>query len=241
MWAAARSYAHGRSWWRAYSSMLSITRWTSTRRTTTSASSPCEPKAVSETWIGRSLRRREDPPLLQGPGRYAGDNPPPGTVHIAVRRAGVPRAGGLAVDVSPALAMPGVIGAWSAGQIGLADDYMPNPTPRPQPVRRPVLARGEVRFEGDAVAVVAAETDYQAHDAVDAIEVELNAVADEAEALPSRTHSLGEAAPAVEHAPVQVRQRLRMGRICGAAVPPRAAFADWDDASQALVITAHLA
>src|SRR5260370_24938955 len=158
------------------------------------ASSTSDASAVSETWIGRALRRREDPPLLEGQGRYAGDNHRPVTVHIAVRGAGVPRAGGLAVDVSPALAMPGVIGAWSAGQIGLADDYMPNPTPRPQPVRRPVLARGEVRFEGDAVAVVAAETDYQAHDAVDALEVELNAVADEAEALLSRTHSIGEAA-----------------------------------------------
>jgi CO/xanthine dehydrogenase Mo-binding subunit len=112
---------------------------------------------VSETWIGRALRRREDPPLLQGQGRYAGDNHPPGTVHIAVRRAGVPRGGGLTVDVSAALAMPGVIGAWSAGQIGLADDYMPNPSSQPLPIRRPVLARGEIRFEGDAVAVVAAE------------------------------------------------------------------------------------
>jgi aerobic carbon-monoxide dehydrogenase large subunit len=194
----------------------------------------------TDGWIGRALRRREDPPLLQGQGRYAGDNNPPGTVHIAVRRAGVPRAGGLTVDVSAALAMPGVIGAWSAGQIGLADDYMPNPTPRPQPIRRPVLARGEVRFEGDAVAVVAAETDYQAHDAVDAIEVELNAVADEAEALPSRTHSIGEAAPAFEHAPVRVRERMRMGRICGAAIEPRAAFADWDDAKQVLVVKASV-
>jgi carbon-monoxide dehydrogenase large subunit len=157
-----------------------------------------------------------------------------------VRRAGVPRAGGLHVDLSPALAMPGVIGAWSAGQLGLADEYMPNPTPRPQAIRRPVLAGGEVRFEGDAVAVVAAETDYQAHDAVDAIEVELNAIADEAEAPPSRTHSIGEAGPAFQHAPVRVRQRLRMGRICGAAMEPRAAFADWDDAKQVLVIKASV-
>jgi carbon-monoxide dehydrogenase large subunit len=117
---------------------------------------------------------------------------------------------------------------------------MPNPTPRPQPIRRPVLARGEVRFEGDAVAVVAAETDYQAHDAVDAIDVELNADADEAEALPSRTHSIGEAAAAFEHAPVRVRQRMRMGRICGAAMEPRAAFADWDDAKQVLIIKASV-
>src|ERR1700730_10390451 len=130
----------------------------------------------TDTWIGRAMRRREDPPLLQGKGRYAADPNPEGTVHLAIRRAGLPRGDGLSVDVGAAVRMPGVVGAWAAGQIGLADDYMPDTTPQALPVRRPVLARDEVRFEGDAVAVVAAETEYQAYDAVDAIEVNLNAL-----------------------------------------------------------------
>jgi len=125
--------------------------------------------ASTEHWIGQSIRRREDPPLIQGQGRYSADSNPPGTVHLAIRRAGVPRGDGLTVDVSEALRMPGVVGAWAAGQIGLADDFMPDPTPKPLPVRRPILARDEVRFEGDAVAVVAAETEYQANDAVERI------------------------------------------------------------------------
>ncbi|HEX7265398.1 MAG TPA: xanthine dehydrogenase family protein molybdopterin-binding subunit [Candidatus Dormibacteraeota bacterium] len=194
----------------------------------------------ADGWIGRSLRRREDPPLIQGQGRYAADNHPPRTVHIAIRRAGVPRAGGLVVDVSAASAMPGVIGAWSAGQIGLADDFMPDPTPQPLPIRRPVLARGEVRFEGDAVAVVAAETDYQAHDAVDAIEVELRPMEETAAPLTPQTFRIGDVTQALDHAPVRVRERLRMARILGAAMEPRAAFAEWDEAQQILVIRASV-
>ena len=187
------------------------------------------------------MRRREDPPLIQGQGRYAADNHAPGTVHMAVRRGGLPRGDGLKVDVSAALAMPGVVGAWAAGQIGLADDYMPDPNPQqPLPIRRPVLAKGEVRFEGDAVAVVVAETEYQAHDAVDAIEVELNPISSASDALPTQSFRIGDAGAAIEEAPVRVRQRLNMARIEGAAMEPRAAFADWKESEQKLYIRASV-
>jgi carbon-monoxide dehydrogenase large subunit len=195
----------------------------------------------AQKYIGRSMKRREDPPLLQGQGRYAADNHAPNTVHMAVRRAGVPRADGLEVDVSPAREMPGVVGAWSMGELGLVDDYMPDPNPQqPLPIRRPVLAKGEVRFEGDAVAVVAAETDYQAHDAVDAIEVELNPISQTASSLPSQSFRIGDGAEAIERAPVKVRQRLSMARIEGAAMEPRAAFAEWNESEQKLVVRASV-
>lgn len=189
-------------------------------------------------WIGRAIRRREDPPLIQGRGSFSADHNPPGTVHLAIRRAGVPRAEGLKVDVSAAAGMPGVAGAWSFGQLGLADDYMPDPNPQqPLPVRRPVLAKDEVRFEGDAVAVVAAETEYQAQDAVDAIEVELSPISATAAPLPAQTVRKGDAAM-LDAATVKVRQKLSMARICGAAIEPRAAFAEWNDAEQKLYIRA---
>jgi len=193
-----------------------------------------------EGWIGRPLRRFEDPPLVKGEGRYAADFNPPGTVHMAVRRGGVPSAGGVTVDLSVAKRMPGVVGAWSAGELGLADDYMPDMSPQPPPARRPVLARGDVRFEGDAVAVVAAETEYQAHDAADAIAVDLDPIAQNANALPVQTFRIGDAKRAVDEAPVRVRQRLRLNRVCGAAMEPRAAFAEWNDATETLVIHASV-
>jgi len=193
----------------------------------------------ADGYIGRSMRRREDPPLLQGRGSYAADHNPPGTVHLAIRRAGVPRAIGLKVDVSAASRMPGVAGAWAFGQLGLADDYMPDPNPQQAlPVRRPVIAKDEVRFEGDAVAVVAAETEYWAHDAVDAIEVDLEQVAPEAAPLPpQQVRKSGDSAGEV---PVRVRENLTMARICGAAIEPRAAFAEWNEDEQTLYIRASV-
>ena len=186
------------------------------------------------------MKRLEDPPLLRGEGRFAADFNPRGTVHIAVRRAGVPRARGLSVDVTAAGAMPGVLGAWAFGQLGLVDDYMPDPTPQSLSIRRPVLAVGEVRFEGDAVAVVAAESDYQAHDAVDAIEVELEELRQPAEDLPGQSFAAGDAAEAFRQAPVVVHEQLSMARICGAAIEPRAVFAEWNDAEQLLVVRASV-
>ncbi len=195
---------------------------------------------VRDGWIGRAMRRLEDPPLIRGQGRYAADFNPPGTAHMAVRRAGVPRASGLKVDLAAARAMPGVLGAWAFGELGLADDYMPDPTPQPPPVRRPILAGGEVRFEGDAVAVVAAENDYQAHDAIDAIEVDFEPVSLAGEGLPTQTFAAGDAAAAFEGAPVTVRERLSLARIAGAAIEPRAAFAEWDEAGKRLTIHASV-
>jgi aerobic carbon-monoxide dehydrogenase large subunit len=194
----------------------------------------------SSGWIGQSIRRREDPPLITGRGRYAADPNPPRTVHLAVRRAGLPNGTGLAVDLAAALAMPGVVGAWRAGELGLADDFMPDPGPQPLPIRRPILARETVRFEGDAVAVVAAETEYQAHDAVDAIGVELRNSAPAPDPTGQQRFQAGDVAAAFESAPVSVRERLRMARICGAAIEPRAVLADWHEDEQRLWIRASV-
>jgi carbon-monoxide dehydrogenase large subunit len=193
---------------------------------------------MSQAWIGRPMRRREDPPLLQGRGRYAADNRAAGMVQMAVRRAGIAEGDGLSVDVTEALKLPGVAGAWAAGQLGLADDFMPDATPQPPPIRRPVLARGEVRFGGDAIAVVAAETEYQAHDAADAIAVELNPVGAARLTLPSQTFRAGDVEAAFSAAAVIQRERLTMARICGAAIEPRAVFAEWREDEQVLYLKA---
>jgi aerobic carbon-monoxide dehydrogenase large subunit len=187
------------------------------------------------------MRRREDPPLIQGKGRYAADNHLPGIAHMAVRRAGVPRGDGLVVGVSGALKMPGVIGAWIAGELGLADEFMPDPNPQqPLAVRRPVLARREVRFEGDAVAVVLAESEYQAHDAIDAIDVQLNPLSEATSALPAQSFRIEDAERSIQEAPIRERQHLTMARICGAAMEPRAAFADWRKEENKLYIRASV-
>ena len=197
--------------------------------------------STEKRWIGQPIRRREDPPLLVGKGRYSADHNPPGMLHVAIRRAGLPRGRNLKVDVSPALGMPGVAGAWKFGELGLADDFMPDPNPQqPLRIRRPVLAKDEVRFEGDAVAAVAAATEYQAHDAAEAIQVELDEMPRTDAALPSQQIRKGDPGAAFESAAIKVAARLSMARICGAAMEPRAAFAEWDDGAQRLVIRASV-
>jgi len=193
--------------------------------------------STDKHWIGQPIRRREDPPLLLGKGRYSADHNPAGMLHVAIRRAGIPRGKNLKVDVAPALGMPGVAGAWKFGELGLADDFMPDPNPQqPLRIRRPVLARDEVRYEGDAVAVVAADTEYQAHDAVETIQVELDEMARDEAALPPQKVRKGDPDAAFDNAAVKVAEKLAMARICGAAMEPRAAFAEWDDAAQRLTI-----
>jgi carbon-monoxide dehydrogenase large subunit len=196
--------------------------------------------AGDAAWIGRSLRRREDPDLLTGRGRFAADPSPPGLVHLAIRRAGLPHAGGCEVDLAPALAMPGVAGAWTRGGLGLADDFMPDSGPEPEPVRRPVLAGPAARFEGDALAVVAAETAYQAQDAADAIGVDLTPLELDPAAAGGSIVEIGDAGAAFEGAPVIVREHLSMGRICGGAMEPRAVLAEWLEAERRLVVRASV-
>ena len=196
---------------------------------------------MGETWIGRSVRRREDPPLVRGEGRFSADPDPPGTLHLAVRLAGVPHATGVRVDLSAAAGMPGVAGAWKAGELGLADGYMPDANPeQPPPIRRPVLAFAEVRFQGDILAAVAAETEYQAYDALEAIVVELDDAAPVSDHLGTPRVDSGGAAEAFEGAPVVVRERLRMARVAGAAMEPRAAIAEWREPEQQLWLRATI-
>ena len=196
---------------------------------------------MAEGWIGQALRRREDPPLLRGQGRYPADPNPPGAVHLALRLAGVPRATGLKVDVSAAAAAPGVVGAWKAGDLGLADGYMPDANPsEPPPIRRPVLAFDEVRFEGDLVAAVAAETEYQAQDALDLVTVDFEPAPAAHDSLGTRRVDSGGAEEAVAGAPGVVREKLRMARVEGVAIEPRAVLADWKEDQGQLWIRATI-
>src|SRR2546429_7057106 len=118
--------------------------------------------------------------------------------------------------------MPGVAGAWLALDLGLADGFRPDGGPKPPPARRPVLARDRVRFEGEAVAVVAAETEYQAADAADAVLVEVGPAAEEQPAAVDSAHAFGDAAAAFAGAAVVGRERLGMAPIAGGAIEPRA-------------------
>src|SRR5437879_10035352 len=112
----------------------------------------------ADTWIGRAMRRREDPRLVTGRGCYAADNRPEGLVHMAVVRAGMPRARVVQLDVEAARSMLGVLGVWTAADLGLARDTMPERLPLPDGFPgRPVLAADTVHYAADGLAVAVSE------------------------------------------------------------------------------------
>jgi 2-furoyl-CoA dehydrogenase large subunit len=121
--------------------------------------------------LGRPLVRKEDPALLSGRGRYADDLPVPhGTLHGHVIRSPHAHAKILRVDATAALALPGVAAVITGEDVRkLTDPFL---IALKQPVHQWSLAVEYVRFAGEAVAFVVAETRYIAEDAAELVEIE---------------------------------------------------------------------
>jgi carbon-monoxide dehydrogenase large subunit len=145
-----------------------------------------EPAAIK--YVGQPLRRREDFKFITGKGRYTDDMKAPGMLHMAVLRSPHAHAVIKHIDLSAAQAAPGVRVALSgtdlAGKIG---SIVPNwIIPGTKVPDRPVVAVDRVRFVGECVALVVAETQATAHDAIGLIDVNyevLPAVVDEEAAI----------------------------------------------------------
>ena len=119
--------------------------------------------------IGESIKRKEDGRFLRGKGNYLDDMTLPGMLHMAILRSPHAHARIKSVDTAAAGAMPGVVAVVTGelmAQHKLA--WMPTLSYDTQAV----LATDKVRFQGQDVAAVIAETKYQAEDARDAIVVD---------------------------------------------------------------------
>jgi carbon-monoxide dehydrogenase large subunit len=140
--------------------------------------------SASGSILGNAVRRLEDPRLLRGEARYVDDHAPASTLHVAFVRSTMAHAKLVAVDTSDAATMPGVALVATHETLGLAD--FQGFVMLPPALNRPPLARGVVRFVGDIIAVVVAETRAQAVDAAEAVIVDyepLPAVVDPEAAL----------------------------------------------------------
>src|ERR1700681_149832 len=121
------------------------------------------------------MRRVEDERLVTGAGRFAGDIKLDGLLHAAFCRSALPHARIRAVDRSAALAMTGVIAAWTAHDLPEVVAGLGEPSPvGVEHGGRPVLNRDEVNYIGEAYAMVVAESLYQAHDAAEQVSPELD-------------------------------------------------------------------
>jgi carbon-monoxide dehydrogenase large subunit len=182
--------------------------------------------------LGNAVPRVEDPALLTGRGRYVDDLPIEGALHAHFVRSPIAHGHIVSVDVSAALAQPGVVAVYTAEDLGLTPYVVFFPL-HPD-CARPPLARDKVCFVGDPVAVVVAASKVQAIDAAEMVVVDydpLPAVTDMEAALapgapvqsPAMTSNLavgrreGEGARVLADAEVVVRARIENQRL--AAVP----------------------
>ena len=140
-------------------------------------------ETVATRYAGTRVPRVEDTRLLTGHGTFVDDVSRPGMLHACFVRSPFARARINGIDTSAALALPGVHAVFTAADLNpdvkeawhaVAGKDIPD-TPRPP------LAEGEVKFVGDPVALVVAESRYLAEDAIELVDVDyepLPAVAD---------------------------------------------------------------
>ena len=132
---------------------------------------------MASTWFGASVKRKEDPALLQGKGRYIDDIHLPGMLHAAFVRSPHAHARIGRIDKSAALALPGVHAVLAFADLpeSVRRQTLPLLVPHPalrQPFMPYALARDEACYVGEPVACVIADSRYIAEDAADRIEVE---------------------------------------------------------------------
>ncbi len=210
-----------------------------------------EPEA--KRWVGGGILRKEDPELLTGQGRYVDDIALPGMLWMAFVRSPVAHANLTSVDVSAATGMPGVTavftgqdlaGDWAAGMPcawPIADRTLPDePTSDARIPDHWPVAKDRVRFMGEIVAVVVADSREHAADAVSEVQVDYEelpvvtdmeaALRDDApvihEAFGSNraytwTLANGEVDRVFDEAPVVVKQRYYHPRLIPNAIEPR--------------------
>jgi len=132
---------------------------------------------VAERYTGASIKRSEDQRILTGAGRYVDDIKLPGMLHAAFVRSPLAHAQVLSVDVSAARALPGVVAVFTGAELEAMT--VPGPDalmalmgwagPTPQFT---LLATDKVRFVGDPVVIVIADSRYVAEDGCELVEVE---------------------------------------------------------------------
>jgi carbon-monoxide dehydrogenase large subunit len=206
--------------------------------------------AGNNKWIGQSVERLEDPPLVRGRGRFAADISFPHQLCLRVVRSNHAHGRIVSIDVSAARALPGVVAVWTAADITDVPpiDFREGRIPALEPYRQPVLAIDKVRYVGEPVAAVFAEDPYVAEDAADLVTMEveelpilLSAADDPEEFAGGRNTEVqiirqgyGDVDAVFRSAPMTVELELAIGRHSGVPLEARGAIGRYD-ASRAIL------
>jgi carbon-monoxide dehydrogenase large subunit len=195
-------------------------------------------------WIGQSVERLEDPVLVTGRARFAGDINFARQLHMRVVRSNHAHANILSIYADSARDLPGVVAVWTADDIADVPpiDFREGPIEKLAPYRQPVLAQHKVRYVGEPIAVVFAEDPYIAEDAADIVTMEveelpvlLDARDDPGEFSFARDteatvlhQGYGDVEAVFQSAPHIVELKLTSGRHSGVPLETRGAIGRYD-------------
>jgi carbon-monoxide dehydrogenase large subunit len=206
-------------------------------------------------WVGRSLARAEDERFVKGDAVYVGDMKRPGMLHAAFVRSYYAHGRIVAVDTEAARALPGVHAVFTAADVETLVDPFPMLMRDAEvvPVMHPVLARDRVRYVGEPVALVVADTPELAADAAEWVQLEVEELPPlleprDAESAPPlhdeapdnvllRWHGgRGDVDGAFTAAHAVVGARVVAPRLIAAPIEPRVVLASHDPATDVLTL-----
>ncbi len=204
-------------------------------------------------WIGKDIKRREDPSLLTGNVTYVNDFKVSGMLHAAVLRSPYAHARILNIDTEAARELPGVYAVLTGREA--AEVIGPVPAFCAEPVVETAIAVDKVRYVGEAVVAIAAESRYIAEDALELIEIEwepLPVVSDPVSAMEpgaalvhenlgtnvvfDHTFTFGDVDGDFALAEHIIQRRLRWPRATAAPMEPNGAVCSYDAAKGTMEI-----
>ena len=212
---------------------------------------------MAQTYIGASIKRREDIRFITGRGTYADDVKLPGMLHAAILRSSRAHAHIRSIDTTRAELIPGVVWIFTLKHIGELAVPVPMRMYKIAGLERylqPLLAQDKVRYMGEPIAVALAESRYLAEDALDAIGVEyedlpevldINAalrddvlVHEKAGTNLAAVHEIhiGDSATAFAEADYTRRETFHVHRHTGNPMETRGLVADFDSGKRELTV-----
>lgn len=211
----------------------------------------------SNSYIGRPMERVEDLRMVRGRGTYVADVNRPGQLYAVILRSSVAHGKIKSIDAARALELPGVHRVLTSKDLGEAVPRIPlrlQPLPQLESFHQPTLANGKVRYVGEPVAVVIAESAAIAEDALDLIDLDIETLPaitsrEQAEAMPSilfEEHGSnvaitweafkGNADEAFKTAEYVRRERFKIQRHAAMFMEPRGFVAEWNEVAGKLTV-----
>ena len=215
-------------------------------------------KRGSNLFVGSPIERLEDFRFLTGRGQYIDDLAAENMLHAAILRSSVAHGRIRSLDTSAALAKPGVHAVITAADIGKVPTIplRHDPTPAIRRFEQPVIANGKVRYVGEPLAVVLADSAALAEDALEAVAVDIEPLPAVAERDVARKDEIilfetvgtnvpdtitavrGEADDAVfKSAPYRRREHFSVQRHAAVPMEPRGLLAEWDPQNERITVS----